>query len=161
VLPGQVPVAFEDLGTHRRIQAQKLRQIFGLPAFKLVVAKVRLLSKQSTREAAKQTGVSQTARAQTRRPLCDAGTKEGLSGETFQTFGKPKPHLCTSGMPARSIRRYQRALCDRRICARRVLVNPDSSTGRNPDRSGTDDGIGATDTHLGAGNSGSAGSSSR
>jgi len=41
------------------------------------------------------------------------------------------------------------------------LVNPDRSTGRNPDRSSTDDGIGATaatDTHLGAGNSGSAGS---
>jgi hypothetical protein len=41
------------------------------------------------------------------------------------------------------------------------VVNPDSSTGRNPDRSSTDDGIGAsaaTDTHLGAGNSGSAGS---
>jgi len=41
------------------------------------------------------------------------------------------------------------------------LVNPDSSTDRNPDRSSSDDGIGATaatDTHLGADNSGSAGS---
>jgi hypothetical protein len=41
------------------------------------------------------------------------------------------------------------------------FVNPDSSTDRNPDRSSSDDGIGATaatDTHLGADNSGSAGS---
>jgi hypothetical protein len=41
------------------------------------------------------------------------------------------------------------------------LVNPDSSTDRCPDRSNSDDGIGATDasdTHLSAGNSDSAGS---
>jgi hypothetical protein len=65
---------------------------------------------------------------------------------------------CQAALFARSVSRREKQSTARLA---EGLVNPDSSTDRNPDRNSSDDGPGATaatDTHLGTDNSGSVGS---